>query len=46
MLIILCKSVNFLFLLVSARVSHPVSEYKEHKDENVGSPVTIRAAVN
>ena len=44
--IILCKSVNFLFLLLSARVSHPVSEYKEYREENVGSPVTIRAAVN
>ena len=46
LLIILYIRVSFLFFLRSARVSHPVSVYKELAEANIGRPVTILAALS
>ena len=43
---ILYIKVNFLICLLSAKFSHPVSKYRERKEAKIGSPVTMRAALN
>ena len=43
---ILYIKVNFLICLLSAKFFHPVSKYREHKEAKIGSPVTMRAALN
>ena len=42
---ILYIKVNFLICLLSPKFSHPVSKYRERKEANIGSPVTMRAAL-
>ena len=43
---ILYIKVNFMICLLSAKFSHPVSKYREHREAKIGSPVTMQAALS